>query len=96
MQLCLCLKLQVQLPQKKLKKTIKMLCKDLPETVERFAEEFNREGVDFLYSAYFTTCHRFLDLPRKQELYALINRMRRLRYEVKDVQQVGAALYSGG
>jgi predicted ABC-class ATPase len=37
-----------------------------------------KEGIDFLYSPFFTTCERFLDLPRKQELMALINRMRRI------------------
>ena len=38
----------------------------------------DKEGIDFLYSPFFTTCERFLDLPRKQELMALINRMRRI------------------
>jgi predicted ABC-class ATPase len=37
-----------------------------------------KEGIDFLYSPFFTTCERFLDLPRKQELMALINRMRKI------------------
>jgi hypothetical protein len=32
--------------------------------------------LDFLYSSFFTTCERFLDLPRRQELMAVINRMR--------------------
>lgn len=39
--LCLCLRMQVQLPRKKLKKSIQMLCKDLPDTVERFITEFD-------------------------------------------------------
>ena len=34
------------------------------------------EGLDTVWSSYFTTCGRFLDLPRKQELMAVINRMR--------------------
>ena len=38
----------------------------------------DEEGIDFLYSSFFTTCERFLDLPRKQELMALINRMRKI------------------
>ena len=37
------------------------------------------EGIDFLYSSFFTTCERFLDLPRKLELMALINRMRKIK-----------------
>lgn len=46
MRMCLCLKLQVQLPAKRLKKAVKMLCKDLPEAVDRFVEEFDREGLE--------------------------------------------------
>lgn len=38
----------------------------------------DREGIDFLYSSFFVTCERFLDLPRRQELMALINRMRNI------------------
>ena len=38
----------------------------------------DKEGIDFLYSSFFTTCERFLDLPREQELMALINRMRKI------------------
>lgn len=41
-------------------------------------ERIDDEGIDFLYSPFFTTCERFLDLPRKQELTALINRMRKI------------------
>ena len=44
--MCLCLKLQVQLPRKKLKKAMRMLCRDLPETVERFVGEFDQEGLN--------------------------------------------------
>ena len=44
-------------------------------------EQINRKGVDFLYSAFFTTCRRFLDLPRRQEFLALIHRMRKIRME---------------
>lgn len=40
----------------------------------------DREGLDVVYSGYFTTCARFLDLPRKQELLALVNRMRKTKY----------------
>ncbi|MBQ8496919.1 MAG: ABC-ATPase domain-containing protein [Clostridia bacterium] len=40
--------------------------------------QIDDEGIDFLYSAFFTTCERFLDLPRKSELMALINRMRKI------------------
>lgn len=41
--MCLCLRIQVQLPNKKLKKAMTMLTKDLPETVELYAAELNRK-----------------------------------------------------
>ncbi len=41
--LCLCLKLQVQLPKKKLKKTVQMLCRDLPDAVDTFVSQFDRQ-----------------------------------------------------
>jgi hypothetical protein len=31
-----------------------------------------------VFSSFFTTTERFLDLPRKQELKAVINRMRKI------------------
>ena len=43
---------------------------------DRIAEE----GLDCVFSGYFTATDRFLDLPRKQELMALISRMRRIHF----------------
>lgn len=37
-----------------------------------------KEGLDTVFSSFFTTTERFLDLPRKQELKAVINRMRKI------------------
>ena len=51
---------------------------DLERRVDELYEKIEAEGLDILYSSYFTTTERFLDLPRKQELYALISRMRRI------------------
>ena len=42
--LCLCLTLQVQLPQKKHEKAMRMLCRDLPRAVEEFVREFDAAG----------------------------------------------------
>lgn len=53
---------------------------DLDARVDALYARVEAEGPDFLYSPYFTTCDRFLDLPRKQELYALIHRLRGVRY----------------
>lgn len=43
-QLYLCLTLQVQLPQKKHDKAMRMLCRDLPGAVAAFIREFDAEG----------------------------------------------------
>lgn len=43
--LCVSILIQVQLPQGKHKKAAQMLTSDLPETVNRFVEEFDREGL---------------------------------------------------
>ena len=52
---------------------------DIKKKVDNMYERIENEGIDFLYSSFFTTCERFLDLPRKQELMALINRMRKIQ-----------------
>ena len=51
---------------------------DIEKKINDLYARIYEEGIDFLYSSFFTTCERFLDLPRKQELTALINRMRKI------------------
>jgi hypothetical protein len=51
---------------------------DLRKKIDELYVEMEREGIDFIYSPFFTSCERFLDLPRPQELMALIHRMRRI------------------
>mgnify|MGYP002797300900 FL=1 len=51
---------------------------DIEKKINDLYARIDEEGLDFLYSSFFTTCERFLDLPRKQELMALINRMRKI------------------
>lgn len=51
---------------------------DIEKKINNMYEKIDAEGIDFLYSSFFTNCERFLDLPRKQELMALINRMRKI------------------
>lgn len=53
---------------------------DITQKIEALYARIESEGLDFLYSSYFTTCERFLDLPRRQELFMLINRMRRVHF----------------
>ncbi len=45
-QKCLCIRMQVQLPARKMRKTIQMLCRDLPDAIERFAFEFDTSGLE--------------------------------------------------
>ena len=52
---------------------------DIQRKINALYEKIDEEGLDFLYSSFFTTCERFLDLPRKTELAALINRMRKVK-----------------
>ena len=51
---------------------------DIEKKINELYERIDEEGIDFVYSSFFTTCERFLDLPRKQELMALVNRMRKI------------------
>ena len=53
----------------------------LAEKLQTLYEKLEKEDLDFLYSSYFTTCERFLVVPRKQEVYAVINRMRKIHYK---------------
>ena len=57
---------------------------DVDRRITELYEKIRLEGVDVIYSSFFTTCERFLDLPRPQELKFLINRMRKIHL-VKDV-----------
>ena len=51
---------------------------DIEKKINELYERIDEEGIDFVYSSFFTTCERFLDLPHKQELMALVNRMRKI------------------
>jgi len=53
---------------------------DIVRRIDELYTKIEAEGVDVLYSSFFTSTERFLDLPRKQELLALINRMRRINF----------------
>ncbi len=53
--MCLCIRMEIQLPHGKLKRAKKMLCSDLPDLTERFITELNH-----------TLLHETLMLERKQ------------------------------
>ena len=49
---------------------------DLNHSIDDLYRKIEVEGIDSVFSTSFTSCERFLDLPRKIELHAVINRMR--------------------
>ena len=51
-----------------------MVCRE--KEVERLLEETGREGLEAAYSPFFTECRRWMDMPRKYELLAVLSRMR--------------------
>lgn len=53
---------------------------DLDVQIDALYKKIDREGLDCVFSSYFTTTGRFLDLPRKCELKAVINRMRKINF----------------
>ncbi|MBR4256822.1 MAG: hypothetical protein IKQ18_06615, partial [Clostridia bacterium] len=54
---------------------------DIVKKVDELYGKIEKDGLDSVFSSFFTTTERFLDLPRKQELKAVINRMRKIRFE---------------
>ena len=44
--MCLCILMQVQLPKRNIRKTIQMLCRDLPDAVDMFVARFNPEKLN--------------------------------------------------
>ncbi len=53
---------------------------DLDAAIDDLYETIATEGLDTVFSSFFTTTERFLDLPRKCELRAVVNRMRKIEY----------------
>ena len=52
----------------------------LKEEVDNLYAEIEEHGLDHVYSGFFPGCDRFLAYPRKIDLLAVINRMRRVEY----------------
>ena len=48
--------------------------------LEELYQKIEDEGLDSIFSNYFTKCERFLDLPRKEDVLAAINRMRKVTF----------------
>lgn len=54
---------------------------DLKRQIDDLYEKIGQEGLDCVFSSYFTATGRFLDLPRKQELMMLVSRMRKIHFQ---------------
>lgn len=54
----------------------------LTDQVNELYELIYSQGIDVIYSSFFSKCSRFLDLPRKHELLSAINRMRKISYSI--------------
>ena len=52
---------------------------DLEAKIDGLYDKIEKEGLDTVFSGFFTTTERFLDLPRPQELKAVISRMRKIK-----------------
>ncbi len=52
----------------------------LHEKIKKALEDMEREGVDIVFSSYFPGFERWLELPRLNEVLAVLNRMKYLNY----------------
>ena len=48
----------------------------LEDEVDRLLEEIGEAGLESAFSPFFTECGRWMELPRKYELLAVLARMR--------------------
>ena len=53
---------------------------NLPEKLDGLYKRMEKEGLDCIFSNFFTECERFMDLPRKEDVLAAVNRMRKVRF----------------
>ncbi len=53
---------------------------DVGAKLEALYRRMEGEGFDCIFSNYFTDCERFMDLPRKEDVLAAVNRMRKVRF----------------
>ena len=53
---------------------------DVTQKLEEVYRRMETEGFDCIFSNFFTECERFMDLPRKGDVLAAVNRMRKVRF----------------
>jgi hypothetical protein len=51
---------------------------DLDAELDRIYRSIESDGVDSVFSSFFTTAGRFIDLPRKCDVKAVVHRMRKV------------------
>lgn len=60
---------------------------DLQAMTEELYRKIQKEGLECVFSNYFTECGRFLDLPRREDVLAAIYRMRQITF-LQDEEQM--------
>ena len=53
---------------------------DVGVKLDALYRRMEEEGFDCIFSNHFTECERFMDLPRKEDVLAAVNRMRKVRF----------------
>jgi len=53
---------------------------DVSKKLDALYGRMEEEGFDCIFSNFFTACERFMDLPRKEDVLAAVNRMRKVRF----------------
>jgi len=53
---------------------------DVGTKLDALYRRMETEGLDCIFSNYFTDCERFMDLPRREDVLAAVNRMRRVKF----------------
>ena len=56
---------------------------DMKQIIDNLYDEIDEKGIDFVHSTFFN-CERWLDMPRKCELLAVINRMRFIEFTAEN------------
>lgn len=56
------------------------------QVVEAILQELENDELDVIYSTFFAECGRWMELPRKQEVLAVINRMRKIQFQMEDTR----------
>lgn len=53
---------------------------NIEEKIENMLNRIYTNGLETIFSTFFTTCERWLELPRVNEIMAVINRMRKVNF----------------